>query len=140
MAEPLINGEAYSWSQIVISIGQTEVYGVKKISYTDTQEMQNNYGRGTKTVSRGRGKITCEASITLHMNEVENLQRISTTGRLQDIKEFDITVAFLPESGGIVKHKIKACRFLNNGREVSEGDLEIETELNLIVAEIDWRA
>lgn len=137
--DALINGEAYSWSQIVISIGQTEVYGVKKITYTDSQEMQNNYGRGKYPVSRGRGKYTAEASITLHMTELEALQQASPTGRLQDLI-FDITVAYIPEGGTIVKHKIKSCQPLNNARDVSEGDMEIETEISLIVAIIDWRA
>ena len=138
--EPLINGKAYSWSQIELSIGQTEVYGISKIGYSDNQEMQNNYGKGTVPVSRGYGKYVAEASITLSRTEIEALQKLVTSGRLQEIKEFDITVAYLPEGGTIVKHKIKACRFLNNGVDVSRGDMEMETELNLIVAVIDWVA
>ena len=140
MAETLINGTAYSWSQISLSIGLNEVYGISKISYKDNVEMQNNYGKGNMPISRGIGKYAAEASITLSRAEVEGLQKSSATGRLQDITEFDITVAFLPENGIIVKHKIRFCRFLNNGVDVSRGDMEIETELSLIVAKIDWQA
>lgn len=140
MATSLINGQAHSWSQIVLSIGQTEVVGIKKISYKDEQEMQNNYGQGNKPVSRAYGNITYEASVTLHMAEIQALQNASPTGRIQDIKEFDVLIAFIPEDGTIVKHKLEKCRFKNNGRDMSQGDMEVETELNLIVGNINWRA
>lgn len=138
--EPLINGIAYSWAQVKCSIGATEVIGIKKIAYSENQDMQNNYGAGNSPVSRSYGNITPEASITLHMAEIEALQAVSPTGKLQDISEFDILVAYLPEGGTLVKHKIEKCRFMNNSRDVSQGDMEIETELNLIVGNINWRA
>jgi hypothetical protein len=140
MAISLINGQAYSWAQIIMSIGQNEIVGVTKIAYSDTQEMQNNYGQGNKPVSRAFGNVTCEGSVTLDMAELQALQALSPTGRIQDIKEFDILVAFLPEEGVIVKHKLEKCRFMNNGRDVSQGNMVIETEINLIVGSINWKA
>lgn len=134
----LINGEAYSWSQIALSIGENEIYGISKISYSDNVEMQNNYGRGNFPVSRGYGKYAAEASITLSKAEVVALIRTIPTKRLQDVKEFDIPVAYMPEDGEIVTDKIMFCRFLNNGVDVSRGDMEMEVELNLIVGKIEY--
>lgn len=136
----LINGVSYGWAQIVLSIGRNEIIGATKISYSDTEEMQNNYGVGRKPVSRGYGKITCEGSITLDMVELQALQALSTTGRIQDLKEFDVLIAYLPEDGVMVKHKLLKCRFMNNGRDISQGAMVIETEINLIIAEINWKA
>lgn len=138
MSKVLINGEAFSWSQIALSVGQNEIYGISKISYSDNVEMQNNYGRGNFPVSRGYGKYAAEASITLSKAEVVALLRTTKTKRLQDIKEFDVTVAFMPEDGEIVTDKIMFCRFLNNGVDVSRGDMEIEVELSLIVGKIEY--
>jgi hypothetical protein len=140
MADVLINGQSYSWAQITLSIGQNEIIGITKIGYTDNQEMQDNYGQGNKVVSRAYGNVKCEGSLTLDMVELQALQDLSPTGRIQDIKEFDVLVAFLPEDGDIVKHKLEKCRFMNNGRDISQGAMVVETEINLIIASINWRA
>lgn len=137
---PLINGRAYSWADLDISIGRTSVVGVTAVSYDDEQVIEDNYGRGKRVVSRGYGNVSTTGSITLHMSEIEALQDASTTGRLQDLGEFDILVSYQPTGGKIINHKLKNCRFKNNGRAVSQGDTLIEKELELIVGSIDWKA
>jgi hypothetical protein len=137
--QPLVNGTAYSWSQITLNILGVPVAGVSSISYNEEQEMQDNYGAGNRPVSRGYGRINTEGSVTLHMEEVEAIQNAVSTGRLQDIPEFDIVVAYLPEGGNIVTHTLKNCRFKNNGREVSEGDMAINVEIPLQISHINWK-
>lgn len=137
--QPLVNGTAYSWSQITVNILGIPVAGVTGVSYTEEQEMQDNYGAGNRPVSRGYGNITTEGSVTLHMEEVEALQAAVTTGRLQDIPEFDIVVAFLPEGGVITTHTLKNCRFKTNGRELEQNQMAIEVELDLQIAQILWK-
>jgi hypothetical protein len=137
--QPLVNGTAYSWSQITLNILGVPVAGVSAISYNEEQEMTDNYGAGNRPVSRGYGRITTEGSVTLHMEEVEAIQAAVSTGRLQDIPEFDVVVAYLPEGGNIVTHTLKNCRFKNNGREVSEGDMAINVEIPLQISHINWK-
>jgi hypothetical protein len=137
--QPLVNGTAYSWSQITVNILGIPVAGVTGVSYTEEQEMQDNYGAGNRPISRGYGNITTEGSVTLHMEEVEALQAAVTTGRLQDIPEFDIVVAFLPEGGVITTHTLKNCRFKTNGRELEQNQMAIEVELDLQIAQILWK-
>lgn len=139
MSQPLINGQAYAWSQIKCNILGLQIQGISSINYNENQEMQDNYGAGNRPVSRGYGKIETTASVTLHMEEIEALQGASTTGRLQDIPEFDIVISYLPENGNIVNHTLKNVRFKSNGREISEGDMMIESELELQVSHIKWR-
>jgi hypothetical protein len=137
--QPLVNGTAYSWSQITVNILGIPVAGVTGVSYTEEQEMQDNYGAGNRPVSRGYGNITTEGSVTLHMEEVEALQAAVTTGRLQDIPEFDIVVAFLPEGGVITTHTLKNCRFKTNGRDLEQNQMAIEVEIDLQIAQILWK-
>ena len=94
MALPLINGTAYSWSQIQLNLLGTPVNGIVAISYEESQEMQDNFGAGNRPVSRGYGKKECKASITLEMAEVEALQDAAPNGSLMDIPEFDVPVCF----------------------------------------------
>ena len=51
--QPLVNGTAYSWSQITVNILGVPVAGVSAVSYTEEQEMQDNYGAGNRPTSRG---------------------------------------------------------------------------------------
>lgn len=140
MNQPLINGEAYSWSQISLVLLGTPVVGITNVSYTEEQEMEENYGAGNRPVSRGYGKITTEGSITLYMTEVEALQDAVSSGRLQDIPEFDIVVSYIPNDSNRTKtHILRNCRFKNNGREIDQGATNITTELSLMISHIDWK-
>lgn len=139
MSQPLINGEAYTWSQIKLNILDQRIAGVSSISYDEEQEMQNNYGAGNMPVSQGLGRVSYSGSLSLQMEELEALQNAAPNRRLQAIPAFDIVVSFIPEGGSnIVNHTLKACRFKNNGREISEGDQMIEKEIELLVGFIKW--
>lgn len=137
--QPLVNGTSYSWSQIELNLFNTPVAGVTKISYSENQEMQDNFGAGNRPVSRGYGKIEAEGKISLEMAEVVALQNAVGSGRLQDIPEFDIIVSYLPEGGIIQTETLHNCRFKKNSRDVSQGDMKIEVELDLMVSHISWK-
>jgi hypothetical protein len=139
MAAPLINGTAYSWSQIDLRLFNTPVAGVTAISYEDTQEIEDNKGAGNRPVSRGYGSIECKGSITLEMAEVEALQAASSSGRLQDIPEFDIPISFLPLGGVIRQHTLHNCRFKANKRDMKQGDMNVLVELELMISHITWK-
>ena len=138
---PLINGVGYTWSQIVLSIAGTPVYGISAIEYEDKQEIENIYGAGQYPVERGEGKIECSCKLTLFMSEVEAIQQRSGSGRLQDVNEFDIVVSFQPGgSDPLVRtHTIKNCRFKDNSRKIKQGDTKVEVELELICSHIIWK-
>ncbi len=140
MATPLINGRAYTGSQIRVNVLGREVIGIIGVKYSDKQDMQNNYGQGNYAVSRGYGKITCEASLTLEMAEVEALQLVAPNGRLQEIPEFDIPVSYVDDTTLLlVSHTIKNCRFMENTRDAKMQDMSIEIELPLLVSHIKWK-
>lgn len=138
--QPLVNGEAYSWSQVKVNILNTPIAGVSAIVYDDNQEMQNNYGAGDYPVTQGIGPVTFEGSITLHKEELEALQDAVQSGRLQDIPAFDVVVSFIPSGGQNIKtHTLKFCRFKNNGRELNQGDMMFEKQIDLLIGNILWK-
>jgi predicted ATP-grasp superfamily ATP-dependent carboligase len=55
MAKALVNGVEYSFVDIRVRIGVTEIVGITAIEYNITQEKENIYGAGEQPVSRGRG-------------------------------------------------------------------------------------
>lgn len=137
---PEINGVAHSWANLQVNIGGVPVVGITKISYSDSQTMENIYGLGQRPVARGYGKIECSASMTLLRSEIEALRDSSTTGRLQDITPFDIIVQFLPVNGQkIVTHRLRNCQFKTDGVEISEGDTSNTAEIEMILSHIEWK-
>jgi hypothetical protein len=139
--KPMINGTAYGWSQIEIQFSNIKetLAGVKKISYSDEQEVQLNYGAGNMPVSRGFGRVTSEGAIEMSMEDIESIRSQIPSGRLQDLGEFDVIVSFLhPVEARIVTHTLKHCFINNNGVDAEEGAMEIATELNLNPAYIQW--
>jgi hypothetical protein len=136
---PLINGNAYSWGDIVCTSAGVPVTGITGIEYADDQDVTDNYGAGRYPVSRSKGRITCTGKITLYMGEVIAIRANSLNGRLQDIASFPILVSYIPTDGAKIVHdKLHNCQFKTNKRAWKEGDTKQEVELELVVSHIDW--
>ena len=133
----MINGVVHSWANLVVAITGVPVTGIKKISYKDSQTVDNIYGAGQKPIGRGHGRIEYSGSISLERGEVEALRAASPSGRLQDIAPFTITVQFLPVNGQkIVTHCLLDVQFKDDGVELSEGDTSNYTDFELVIGEI----
>jgi hypothetical protein len=134
---PLINGSAYDYVHISLSILGVPVVGVKAINYTEEQAKENNYGTGTQPVSRGQGEKVYTASLELPMEEGEKIRAASPTRALTDIDMFDIVVVH-GVVGKVAIHTIKNCEFLDDGVEASSGDAQIVRNFNLIPSHIKY--
>jgi len=132
---PLVNGQAYDWSNITVTLLGKTLVGIKKIEYKVKQEMQENYGAGIYTVSRGFGNIKATASITIDMFEMEQIQDL-IGGNIQDIPEFDIVVQFYQNPLSPKTHTLKNCRFTDNSRVSNQNDMDNTIDCELIVSHI----
>ena len=139
MALPLINGRTYDYASIIVNIMSVPVAGITAIEYSDEQEIEDNYGAGTMPVNRGFGKYKATAKLTLFMEEVEAITALAPNGRLQNLPEFPVIVAYVNSGNVPVTHTIQNCRFKNNNRKAKSGDTKIEVELDLICSNIKWK-
>lgn len=122
---------------ISISLLGNTPNGVTSIKYNTKRTKTNNYGKGSKPVSRGRGKKEFDGSIKLEQKEVQAIIAMLPRGKdLTDIAPFDITVAFSDDGVLITTHKLKACEFLEDPFEANSGDTSIEMEIPLIIGDI----
>lgn len=135
---PLINGRAYDFTQILVKILGAPVASVSAISYTEEQTKENNFGAGSRPVSRGKGAINASGSITLSMNDIEALRDVALGGSLLKIEPFDIQVSFL-NAQKVVTHVLKNCEFLDDGTETSQDDKDIKRSYNLVISHIKYR-
>lgn len=136
---PLINGKSYDWADITVNILGLPVVGITGVEYAENQTIENVYGAGKYPVSRGFGKVEPTAKITMLMEEVEALQAAVTTGRLQDIPEFDILITYVDVQLVTRVHKLRNARFMKNDRIVAQGDTSIPVELDLVISHVEWR-
>ena len=139
MAVPaLINGQAYDYTQIIMSVLGVPVAGVTSINYTEEQEKTNNFGAGNRPVSRGRGAIEASGSIELSMNEIEALRDAAPGGSMLKIPPFEITIVYL-NLQKVVTHKLKNVEFTNDGVETSQGDTDIRRTFDIVMSDVKYR-
>jgi len=136
--DALINGRSYDWSQITLTIAGVPIAGVAKITYKESTEIVDNFGGGRRPVNRGHGNITAEASISLHMEEIERIQALAPQRNIMLLPEFDIGVTFADNDQVPANHVIKNCRFMENARDISQGDTGVTPELPLATSNIEW--
>lgn len=138
---PLINGKAYEWADITINILGVPATNATGVNYEEIQQMKNEYAAGNKVAGRVYGQFEPTASVSMLMAGIEAYQAIAPGGKIQNIPEFPITVSYLDASLLPVNHILKGCRFMSNSRKTGRTDGQaIEVEVQLIIADIDWKA
>ena len=134
----LINGTAYDFTQIIFSILDTPIAGVKAINYTVEQTKENNFGTGNQPVSRGRGAKNPTGSVEISMNDVEALRDVAQDGDLTNIPPFDIVITY-GNPQNVVTHRLIATEFTNDGVEATQGDTDISRTFDLVIGEVKYR-
>ena len=140
----LINGVAYSYSHIGITLAGMELVSASSINYEESQEKTNNYGLGAEPISRGYGTKEYTASVELTLGEAQILRdkakELNPTGNgsLVDLPPFDIIVTF---DNGVefITHSLISCEFTKDGFSGSTGDTELKESFDLIVAAIRFK-
>jgi hypothetical protein len=136
--QPLINGRAYDFAQVIVTVLGVPVASVSAIDYEETQDKKNNYGAGNRPVSRGAGAIEVTASIEFSMNDAEAIRRVAPNGSLLQVPAFDITV-FFGNPQNPTTHVLKNCEFLKDGVSGTQGDTDLKYKYDLLPSHIVWR-
>lgn len=139
MAVPLINGRAYDFANITLSILGVPLPGIGSISYSEEQTKENNFGTGNYAVSRGRGAVNASGSIDIPMEDVEKLRNAVPTRRLLDIPVFDIVVVFGNIGNTPRIHVLKNCEFTTDGMEASQGDTQLVRSFDLVLSHVEYK-
>ena len=135
MAVPNINGQMYAWASITFSAFGGVLRTAQSIDYSDEEEMELIYGANKYPVGYGTGNVNYEGSITLLLDEVQELKRLSPTRRLQDLPAFPITVSYAVGSKRFTD--IIIAKFMAYNISTSQNDKSIPVELPLLVLSIN---
>lgn len=136
---PLINGSEPGFSSIKMNILGSTVVGIVGVKYEMKQEKDNEYALGELPVSRSYGVKEPSGSITLLGSSVEALRKAVSNGDLTDIPPFDIPVIWTPKNSvGVFIHILKACEFTGDSVDIKTKDKKYETELGLVIGDINY--
>lgn len=137
MANPLINGVNYSWSNVKLVLFGVPVIGITQIEYKRKQTKENNYGMGTEPISRGYGNKEYEGKITLYREEWNSIIAAAPSRDPLEISPFDIQVSFSGSRVAPSLDILRACEFLEDPFTIAQGDTKAMVEIPLIIGLID---
>jgi hypothetical protein len=131
----LINGVAYSWSDISLTLFGVPVVGILAIEWKRKQIKTNNYGVGSEPVSRGYGRVDYEASIEIYQEEWQNIKlaALAIGGDVLNIGWFDIIVKYGNNLSDVRTTTLKNCEFTEDTFSAKEGDTKLVVKLPLII-------
>jgi hypothetical protein len=136
MATGLINGVNYSWADVKLVLFGVPVIGITHIEYGVKQEKKNNYGMGTKVVSRGYGNEEPTAKITVYKDFWMSVIMQAPGYNPNYIPPFDIQVVY--GSSRVAAHLdiLASAEFTDDALKVAQGDTKILIEIPLIIADV----
>lgn len=135
---PLVNGKAYEYADITCVILGVPIVQITSIEYGEDAGVTNIWSTGRFPTSRIHGKIEPSAKMTILFDEVQNIMSVAPQGRIYQIPEFDIIVAYTDASLIPVVHTLKNCRFKNNMLKSATGDDAIAIDVDLVISHIDY--
>lgn len=137
MGAPLINGINYSWSNISVVLFGTPVVGIVSIEYKHKQKKENNYGAGSKPVSRGYGMDEYEGSIELYVDTWKAIIANSPGRDVTRIPPMAIQVTFGGFGVLVTKDVLRAVEFLEDPFTAKSGDTKLTVKIPLIIGDIE---
>ncbi len=138
MLNPLVNGIAYGWSEVVLTIDGQPFAAVKSINYKTSVERGKVRGTSMRKLALTSGEADCDADIELFMDDYRALLTMLGDGYLK--KRFDIAVSYSNDDGvnlDVIKvytDILKGCRLKGTEHSHSQGvdGLSVKIPLDLM--------
>jgi hypothetical protein len=137
MAVYLKNGVNYSWANISFVLFGIVVTGITKVSATEKQNKENNYGWGDKPTSRGYGNYEYDGSIELYLDEWKKIIAAAPNRDPLQIPPFDIPVVYGGSRVTADKDVWKSVEFLENPLDANQGDTKLMVTIPVIIGGIE---
>jgi hypothetical protein len=132
-----MNTREYQWSEIQVRIGGRDIVGLRSVKYTETQEKEVLYAKGSKPRSIQRGNISIEGEISLTQSEYEALRAASPTGTILDLNVNVLVSYGNPATGtAMINDELIGVEFTEAPMEMTQGDKFMEITLPFIALQV----
>lgn len=131
----MINGKAYDWSDVTITLPYGTAIDIRDISYDDELDVGVLYGKGAKATRYGTGNYKAEGKMTVTKEEFEKmLAYAKKQGKaLYGLDPFPITVGFANDGEPVTTDELKQCKLNKTGNKSSQGSKEHTVDLSFII-------
>lgn len=123
--------EQYGYSDLTVQIGSRVLAGLRGVRYKESQEMEYIYGSGNKPVAIGEGNIAYEGEVKMLQNELEILIEQAPGGRLQRLKDVQITITYNRDEV-LVTDILTGVRFTEVEKGMEQGAKSMEVTLPIM--------
>lgn len=140
----MINGRHYDWESITVNAGgPTPALDIVDVEYSDSQEVEEQYGKGRKARGYGLGNYTAQGKIKMKRREWTKLSaQLAATGggAILNHAPFTITVSYAQtDVDPTVTDTLKQCKLTGTGTTLAQGDKTAEVEIPFrILGGINW--
>ena len=126
----MINGEYYTWENIILALPSGPAVNIVNIEYSDAMNKEPIYGQSNAPRGVGRGQWTGEGTITVKREELAIILAYAlAVGKAFFKLNFPITVSFLNEGSGLQVDKLKGCEFTERSLSIAADATSVEVEL-----------
>lgn len=106
---PIINGHAYGWASVAMSIEGVETKGFTEITYSPSMEPGKVRAEGTRVYATTAGEADGEGSFTMLKKHASELIKAMGDGFMR--KQFSMTINYSEEGeGGIITDELFGIR------------------------------
>lgn len=140
-----INGNAYSWSSIVLKIDGDRFYGFDSITYGDTRERTKGYGMGRSHAPRSRtsGKyIPDPVTLSGDKDAIRELRKklaaSSESGKSFGNTKFEIVVQYIEEDNSPMTDTLESCVMIKGTGGGEEGSDALSNDIEIDCMLVRW--
>lgn len=136
----MFNSKEYEWSNVEVLFLGRPITGIRGITYSENQEKEVVYARGSKPRAIQKGNKSYEGSVSILQSELEALYQATGVKKgLVDLPAFDIVVSYIPEGAATIRvDTIKNAEFTKSEKSMKQGDKFMEIELPFIALDIEY--
>ncbi len=127
----------YEFNDLTLEMGGRIVTGFRGVKYSTKQEKELLYGKGNEPLSIQKGNISYEGEVTVLQSELETL-RLLGGGSVLGLS-LNATVCYGNPANGdmLIIDKIRGLQFTEDGKEMKQGDKNMEITLPFICLRIE---
>ena len=127
----------YEFNDLTLELGGRIVTGFRGVKYSTKQEKELLYGKGNEPLSIQKGNISYEGEVTVLQSELETL-RLLGGGSVLGLS-LNATVCYGNPANGdmLIIDKIRGLQFTEDGKEMKQGDKNMEITLPFICLRIE---
>lgn len=134
----MVNGVVFGWINVRFNLFGVPLIGIKDIAYNKKQAKENVFGAGADAIGRGHGRKDANGSITVLLEEWRQIISAAPNKDVLDISPFDVPVTFGDSQATAITDVLKSVEFLENPRNIKEGDMSIWITIPIIIGDIEY--